>query len=88
VQRAASCATLACPPSASPACPTRSLRLNPYATYVKNGILWGGGSDTGVTPFPARLGLWSSTARETSGGAERVRVRLRRAKEKFESECR
>jgi predicted amidohydrolase YtcJ len=47
--------------------PARSLRLNPYATYVKNGILWGGGSDTGVTPFPARLGLWSSTARETSG---------------------
>jgi predicted amidohydrolase YtcJ len=46
----------------------RSLRLNPYATYVKNGILWGGGSDTGVTPFPARLGLWASTARETSGG--------------------
>jgi predicted amidohydrolase YtcJ len=47
--------------------PARSQRLNPYATYVKNGILWGGGSDTGVTPFPARLGLWSSTARETSG---------------------
>lgn len=47
--------------------PTRSLRLNPYATYVKNGVTWGGGSDTGVTPFPARLGLWASTARETSG---------------------
>ncbi|WP_303808308.1 amidohydrolase [Sandarakinorhabdus limnophila] len=47
--------------------PARSQRLNPYATYLKNGILWGGGSDTGVTPFPARLGLWASTARETSG---------------------
>lgn len=47
--------------------PARSQRLNPYATYVKNGITWGGGSDTGVTPFPARLGLWASTARETSG---------------------
>jgi len=47
--------------------PARSLRLNPYATYVKNGIIWGGGSDTGVTPFPARLGLWASTARQTSG---------------------
>lgn len=48
--------------------PTRSLRLNPYATYLKNGIIWGGGSDTGVTPFPARYGLWAATARETSGG--------------------
>ncbi|MEI6486508.1 MAG: amidohydrolase [Sphingomonadales bacterium] len=48
--------------------PARSLRLNPYATYLKQGIIWGGGSDTGVTPFPARLGLWASTARETSGG--------------------
>ena len=47
--------------------PARSQRLNPYATYLKNGIIWGGGSDTGVTPFPARLGLWASTARETSG---------------------
>ncbi|WP_164155314.1 amidohydrolase [Sandarakinorhabdus rubra] len=47
--------------------PARSQRLNPYATYVKNGILWGGGSDSGVTPFPARYGLWASVARETSG---------------------
>lgn len=47
--------------------PARSQRLNPYATYLKNGIIWGGGSDTGVTPFPARLGLWAATARETSG---------------------
>lgn len=47
--------------------PARSQRLNPYATYVKNGIIWGGGSDTGVTPFPARYGLWASIARETSG---------------------
>jgi predicted amidohydrolase YtcJ len=47
--------------------PARSQRLNPYATYLKEGITWGGGSDTGVTPFPARLGLWASIARETSG---------------------
>jgi predicted amidohydrolase YtcJ len=47
--------------------PARSQRLNPYASYVKAGILWGGGSDTGVTPFPARYGLWASTARQTSG---------------------
>lgn len=48
--------------------PARSLRLNPYASYLKAGVIWGGGSDTGVTPFPARLGLWASTARQTSGG--------------------
>lgn len=47
--------------------PARSQRLNPYASYVKAGVIWGGGSDTGVTPFPARLGLWASTARQTSG---------------------
>ncbi len=49
--------------------PARSQRLNPYASYVKAGIIWGGGSDTGVTPFPARYGLWASTARETSGNS-------------------
>ena len=48
--------------------PQRSLRLNPYASYLKQGVIWGGGSDTGVTPFPARYGLWASTARQTSGG--------------------
>ena len=47
--------------------PARSQRLNPYASYVKAGVIWGGGSDTGVTPFPARYGLWASTARQTSG---------------------
>ncbi len=46
----------------------RSQRLNPFATYVKQGVIWGGGSDSGVTPFPARLGLWASVAREPAGG--------------------
>jgi len=45
--------------------PERSLRLNPFRSYVERGILWAGGSDFGVTPFPARHGLWSSVARET-----------------------
>ncbi len=45
--------------------PERSLRLNPYHTYVERGILWGGGSDYPVTPLPARYGLWASVARTT-----------------------
>ena len=45
--------------------PERGLRLNPYQTYLKKGIKWAGGSDYGVTPFPARYGLWSSVARKT-----------------------
>ncbi|MDR9831329.1 amidohydrolase family protein, partial [Vibrio sp. FNV 38] len=32
------------------------------------GILWAGGSDFFVTPFPARYGLWSAIARETLNG--------------------
>ena len=45
--------------------PERSLRLNPFKTYMDRGIVWGGGSDFPVTPFAARYGLWSSVARET-----------------------
>ena len=45
--------------------PERGLRLNPFRTYVRKGIIWAGGSDYGVTPFPARYGLWSSVARKT-----------------------
>ena len=48
--------------------PERSLRLNPFATYRRTGILWGGGSDFLVTPLAARDGLWSSVARETLKG--------------------
>jgi predicted amidohydrolase YtcJ len=45
--------------------PERALRLNPFRTYLKNGIQWGGGSDYPVTPFAARYGIWASVARET-----------------------
>jgi predicted amidohydrolase YtcJ len=48
--------------------PERSLRLNPFKTYLDRGMIWTGGSDTPVTPFPARYGLWASTARQTAKG--------------------
>jgi predicted amidohydrolase YtcJ len=48
--------------------PKRNPRLEPFASYVKHGIIWGGGSDYSVTPYPARYGLWSSVARETLAG--------------------
>ena len=48
--------------------PKRNVRLEPFASYVKHGIIWGGGSDYSVTPYPARYGLWSSVARETLAG--------------------
>ncbi|MEZ4415799.1 MAG: amidohydrolase [Gemmatimonadota bacterium] len=44
--------------------PERSLRLNPFRTYLQRGIRWAGGSDYSVTPFPARYGIWASVARE------------------------
>ena len=46
----------------------RGKRLTPFRTYVKKGIIWSGGSDYGVTPFPARYGLWSSVARKALNG--------------------
>jgi predicted amidohydrolase YtcJ len=48
--------------------PQRDARLMPYKTYLEKGIVWGGGSDYPVTPFPARYGLWSSVARKTLNG--------------------
>jgi predicted amidohydrolase YtcJ len=48
--------------------PERSQRLNPFATYLKRGILWAGGSDSPVTPIAARTGLWASVARQTLRG--------------------
>jgi predicted amidohydrolase YtcJ len=62
---------------------TRSKRLNPFATFLKNRILWANGSDHNVTPFAARYGIWASIARETLlkaagdpfGRAEAVDVR-------------
>jgi predicted amidohydrolase YtcJ len=46
----------------------RSQRLNPFKTYLDRGLIWTGGSDSPVTPFPARYGLWASTARQTAKG--------------------
>ena len=48
--------------------PERSLRLNPFHTYLQHGIRWAGGSDYSVTPLPARYGLWASVARTTLSG--------------------
>ena len=44
---------------------SRSLRLNPFATFLRRGIRWANGSDFSVTPFPARYGIWSAVARQT-----------------------
>jgi predicted amidohydrolase YtcJ len=48
--------------------PVRAQRLSPLRTFFAKGIKWAGGSDYGVTPFPARYGLWSSVARRTLHG--------------------
>ena len=61
----------------------RALRLNPFATFKAKGIRWANGSDFGVTPYPARYGIWSAVARRTLlgtwgdpfGRAESVDVR-------------
>jgi len=50
--------------------PAREQRLMPYKTYTQRGIIWAGGSDYFVTPFPARYGLWASIARQTSSGMQ------------------
>ena len=42
----------------------RARRLNPFRTFESKGIIWANGSDHGVTPFPARYGIWASIARE------------------------
>jgi predicted amidohydrolase YtcJ len=44
--------------------PQRSLRLNPFATFRSKGMTWANGSDFGVTPVPARYGIWAAIARE------------------------
>lgn len=48
--------------------PERSARLVPLKTWLKAGMIWGGGSDFDVTPLPARYGLWSSVEREAMKG--------------------
>jgi predicted amidohydrolase YtcJ len=48
--------------------PQRSLRLEPFKTWMAKGIQWAGGSDYDVTPYPARYGIWASIERETLKG--------------------
>lgn len=48
--------------------PARSLRLVPLKTFQTHGILWTGGSDYPVTPFPARYGIWASVVRKSLKG--------------------
>ncbi len=49
--------------------PKRNPRLEPFRSYQKNGVIWAGGSDYNVTPYPARYGLWASVVRETQAAA-------------------
>ena len=44
--------------------PARSLRLNPFKTFLARGMTWANGSDYYVTPFAARYGIWAAVARE------------------------
>ena len=46
----------------------RNPRLEPFRSYLNNGVMWAGGSDYSVTPYAARYGLWASVARETLAG--------------------
>jgi predicted amidohydrolase YtcJ len=46
----------------------REQRLMPYKTYFQKNVIWAGGSDYFVTPFPARYGLWASIVRKTQNG--------------------
>lgn len=48
--------------------PERALRLIPLKTFTAKGIVWGGGSDYPVTPYPARYGIWASIERKTLKG--------------------
>jgi predicted amidohydrolase YtcJ len=48
--------------------PERSVRMMPFKTYLAKGVVWTGGSDYAVTPFPARYGIWASVARKPMQG--------------------
>jgi len=50
--------------------PQRRARALPLKTFQNRGIVWTGGSDFFVTPYPARYGLWSAIARETIVGKQ------------------
>src|SRR5215469_5256395 len=53
-----------------PSAPQRRARALPLKTFQNRGIVWTGGSDFFVTPYPARYGLWSAIARETIVGKQ------------------
>lgn len=46
----------------------RSQHVMPLATYRRDDIVFGGGSDYPVTPLAARYGLWASVARQPLNG--------------------
>ena len=48
--------------------PEQSQHVMPFATYRKRDIIFAGGSDFPVTPFPPQFGLWASVAREPLKG--------------------
>lgn len=48
--------------------PDRSLRLEPFKTWMAKGVQWAGGSDYDVTPYAGRYGIWASLERETLKG--------------------
>jgi predicted amidohydrolase YtcJ len=48
----------------------REQRLMPYMTYTQKNVIWTGGSDYFVTPFPARYGLWASVVRQTASNQQ------------------
>src|SRR4029079_10086631 len=48
--------------------PTRNARLEPFHSYLENGVVWAGGSDYNVTPYAARYGLWASVVRQPLAG--------------------
>ena len=49
--------------------PQRNQRLKPFQHLrARRGCKWAAAPTIGVTPFPARYGLWASVARETLNG--------------------
>ena len=46
----------------------RGQRMIPLRTYLNRKMIWAGGSDDPVAPWPPRYGLWASVARESLNG--------------------
>jgi predicted amidohydrolase YtcJ len=56
--------------------PARNPRLEPFRSYLNNGVIWGGGSDYSVTPYAAVSGP-QSRARRSPGPTARRRSEWR-----------